>query len=70
MDKGTLVMKASAAVKWILPEDGREEAPRLQETYQDDEIDLIAPSTSNGDPNEEFSRNSEFAEMLPDPTLV
>jgi predicted nucleic acid-binding protein len=43
MDKGTLVMDASAAVKWILPEDGREEALRLQEKYQDDEIDLIAP---------------------------
>lgn len=43
MDKNTLVVDASAAVKWILPEDGHEEALRIQEKYQDEEIDLIAP---------------------------
>lgn len=43
MDNSTLVVDASTAVKWILPEDGHEEALRIQQKYQDDAIDLIAP---------------------------
>lgn len=38
-----LVVDASVAVKWILVEDGRDEALRIQEQYQDEKIDLIAP---------------------------
>jgi predicted nucleic acid-binding protein len=34
---------ASVAVKWILPEDGHDRAVRLQEKYQNEEIDLVAP---------------------------
>ena len=44
MRRPTLVIDASVAVKWLLPEDGREEALRLQDLYQDEKIDLIAPS--------------------------
>ena len=43
MARPTLVVDASVAVKWILPEEGHEEALRIQEKYQDEEIDLIAP---------------------------
>ena len=43
MRRPTLVVDASVAVKWILPEEGQEEALRLQENYQDEEIDLVAP---------------------------
>lgn len=43
MERPTLVVDASVAVKWILPEEGHEEALRIQERYQDEEIDLIAP---------------------------
>jgi predicted nucleic acid-binding protein len=43
MPRPTLVVDASVAVKWILPEEGHEKALRLQEEYQDERIDLIAP---------------------------
>jgi predicted nucleic acid-binding protein len=43
MERPTLVVDASVAVKWILPETGHEDALRIQEKYQDEEIDLIAP---------------------------
>jgi predicted nucleic acid-binding protein len=43
MPRPTLVVDASVAVKWILPEEGHEPALRIQERYQDEEIDLIAP---------------------------
>jgi predicted nucleic acid-binding protein len=43
MPRPTLVVDASVAVKWVLPEDGREEALRFQEQYQEEKIDLIAP---------------------------
>ena len=43
MRRTTLVVDASVAVKWVLPEDGTPEALRIQQRYQDEEIDLIAP---------------------------
>jgi len=43
MPRRTLVVDASVAVKWILPEEDTERALRLQESYQDEEIDLISP---------------------------
>lgn len=43
MQRSTLVVDASVAVKWVLPEEGHEEALLIQEKYQDEEIDLIAP---------------------------
>jgi|SRR5579871_360216 len=43
MQRPTLVVDASVAVKWLLPEVGREEALHLQEHYQNETIDLIAP---------------------------
>jgi predicted nucleic acid-binding protein len=44
MPRPTLVVDASVAVKWILPEDGHEEAVLLQDQYQEEKIDLIAPT--------------------------
>jgi predicted nucleic acid-binding protein len=43
MPRPTLVVDASVAIKWILPEDGHEEALRIQDKFQDEEVDLIAP---------------------------
>jgi len=43
MQRRMLVVDASVAVKWILPEDGHEKARQVQEKYQDEEVDLIAP---------------------------
>lgn len=39
----TVVIDASVAVKWILPESGHEAALRLLDLYQDEEVDLYAP---------------------------
>src|SRR5579883_1176602 len=47
MPRRTLVVAASVAVKWILPEDDTERALRLQESYQGEEIDLISPTWSS-----------------------
>jgi predicted nucleic acid-binding protein len=43
MLRQTLVVDASVAIKWILPESDTERALRVQESFQNDEIDLIAP---------------------------
>lgn len=43
MNPSTLVVDASVAAKWILPEEGRDGAVRLLELYQHEELDLIAP---------------------------
>jgi len=43
MNRPEFVVDASVAVKWILPEAGRAQAMRLQEMYQDEELDLVAP---------------------------
>ena len=43
MRRPTLVVDASVAVKWILPEDGHKEAIRIQDKYQDEKVDLISP---------------------------
>jgi len=43
MFRHTLVVDASVAIKWILPESDTERALRVQESFQNDEIDLIAP---------------------------
>lgn len=43
MDRPTLVVDASVALKWILPEEDAPHALRIQESYQDEKIDLIAP---------------------------
>lgn len=38
------VLDASVAVKWYVPEEGRERALRLRQDYMDEKIDLIAPN--------------------------
>lgn len=38
-----LVVDASVAVKWLLPEPGREAALELQDRYEDEQLDLLAP---------------------------
>jgi predicted nucleic acid-binding protein len=43
MSRPTLVVDASVAVKWVLPEEDTPRALRIQERYQDEELDLIAP---------------------------
>jgi predicted nucleic acid-binding protein len=43
MNRPEFVVDASVAVKWILPEEGQAQALRLQEMYQDEELDLVAP---------------------------
>ena len=43
MHRPTLFVDASVVVKWILPEEGRAEALRIQEKYEDEDIDLVAP---------------------------
>jgi len=43
MNRPEFVVDASVAIKWILPEDGQAQAMRLQEMYQDEELDLVAP---------------------------
>jgi predicted nucleic acid-binding protein len=37
------VIDASVAIKWLLPEEGRDLALGLQNEYQEGAIDLIAP---------------------------
>jgi predicted nucleic acid-binding protein len=39
----TYVIDASVAIKWVLPEEDQSCAFRVQEMYQDEEIDLVAP---------------------------
>ena len=39
----SLVVDASVAVKWLLPEVDRPAALRLQDQYQDRQLDLLAP---------------------------
>lgn len=43
MNGSTLVVDASVAIKWVLPEEGDKAALHIQELYQDEELDLIAP---------------------------
>jgi len=43
MQRSSLIVDASVVVKWILPEEGHEEAIRIQQRYQDEEIDVFAP---------------------------
>jgi predicted nucleic acid-binding protein len=43
MSTPTLVVDASVALKWILPEEGHQEARRILESYQDEQLDLVAP---------------------------
>ena len=43
MDRLTLVVDASVAIKWVLPERDQGMALRLQERYQEEELDLVAP---------------------------
>ncbi len=43
MNRPAYVVDASVAVKWVLPEEDQARAFRLQEMYQDEEIDLLAP---------------------------
>ena len=37
------VVDASVAVKWLLPEPGRDEAAKLLDQFESEQIDLIAP---------------------------
>ena len=43
MNRPIYVVDASVVVKWVLPEEDRTQAFRIQEMYQDEEIDLVAP---------------------------
>ena len=43
MKRPEFVVDASVAVKWILPEEGHEQAQCLLERYQNEELDLVAP---------------------------
>lgn len=43
MSRPKVVVDASVAVKWVLPEDDTERALRLQEKYQDEQLDVLAP---------------------------
>ena len=43
MPRPTIVVDASVAVKWILPEAGHELALQLQEQYQNEQLDIVAP---------------------------
>src|SRR5580658_7144418 len=40
----TIVIDASVAIKWVLPEPGRDEAVLLLKAYESGSVDLIAPS--------------------------
>jgi len=43
MNRPTYVVDANVAVKWVLPEEDQSRAFQIQEMYQDEEIDLVAP---------------------------
>lgn len=43
MESRTLVVDASVAVKWLLKEEGHDEAVRILESYQEERLDLVAP---------------------------
>jgi len=43
MNHPTLVIDASVALKWLLPEEGQTAALSLLDLYQDEELDLVAP---------------------------
>jgi predicted nucleic acid-binding protein len=43
MSRPTLVIDASVAIKWILPEEDHDLAVRIQDLYQDEKLDLVAP---------------------------
>ncbi len=43
MARPVLVVDASVVVKWVLPEEGHEQAARIQELYAEDRVDLLAP---------------------------
>jgi predicted nucleic acid-binding protein len=43
MTAPTLVVDASVAVKWILPEPEHEQADAILRAYQDEKLDLLAP---------------------------
>jgi predicted nucleic acid-binding protein len=38
-----MVVDASVAVKWLLPQSGQEAALELQDRYQNEQLDLLAP---------------------------
>ncbi len=43
-DRRIIVVDASVAVKWLLPEPGREAAAHLLDLYESEQVDLIAPT--------------------------
>jgi hypothetical protein len=43
MSRPTLVVDASVAIKWVLPEEGHGLALRIQDLYEDEKLDLVAP---------------------------
>jgi predicted nucleic acid-binding protein len=43
MSRPTLVVDASVAIKWILPEEGQGLAVCIQDLYEDEKLDLVAP---------------------------
>jgi predicted nucleic acid-binding protein len=45
MSRPAYVVDASVAAKWVLPEEDQSRALQLEERYQDEEIDLMAPSS-------------------------
>ena len=43
MRRPAVVVDASVAVKWILPEQDHEQALMVQEQYQNEQLDILAP---------------------------
>ncbi len=43
MERRTSVVDASVAVKWVLQEEGHREALLLLQSYQEEQMDLLAP---------------------------
>lgn len=43
MIRPTLVVDASVVVKWLLPEQDQAAALRIQEMYQEEKLDVVAP---------------------------
>ena len=66
MSRPSLVVDASVAVKWILPEDGHEEAILLQDQYQDEKIDLIAPALLAAEVANVLWKRARRGDLTPD----
>jgi predicted nucleic acid-binding protein len=63
MYSGSLVVDASVAIKWLLRESGREEAVRILKSFQQGEIDLIAPHLLVSEVSSGLSRHVRRGEI-------